>query len=62
MKKTALITGGAGFVGSHLCDYLLRKEMKVTCIDNLITGSLENINHINSSDFIYLNHACTPKG
>jgi dTDP-glucose 4,6-dehydratase len=59
LKKTALITGGAGFIGSHLCDYLLEKDFKVICIDNLITGSLENIKHINSGDFIYLNHDIT---
>ena len=56
MKKTALVTGGAGFIGSHICDYLIEKDFKVICIDNLITGSLENIEHIRSGDFIYLNH------
>lgn len=59
MKKTALITGGAGFIGSHLCDYLLSRDFKVICVDNLITGSLENIKHINSNDFIYINHDIT---
>lgn len=59
MKKTALITGGAGFVGSHLCDYLLNKDFKVICVDNLITGSLENIKHISKGDFIYLNYNIT---
>jgi len=56
LKKTALITGGAGFIGSHLCDYLLNKDFKVICVDNLITGSLENIKHISKGDLIYLNH------
>lgn len=59
MKKTALITGGAGFIGSHLCDYLLKKNFRVICVDNLITGSLENIKHIASVDFIYLSNDIT---
>ena len=59
MKKTALVTGGAGFIGSHICDYLIEKDFKVICIDNLITGSLENIEHIRSGDFIFLNHDIT---
>ncbi len=40
-----LITGGAGFLGSHLCDYLMEKGHDVICIDNLLTGSSENIEH-----------------
>lgn len=44
--KTALITGGAGFVGSHLCDFLLTKNFKVICLDNLLTGSRKNISHL----------------
>ncbi|MEJ2563230.1 MAG: GDP-mannose 4,6-dehydratase, partial [Anaerolineales bacterium] len=40
-----VVTGGAGFIGSHLCDYLLRKGHQVVIIDNLLTGSLENIAH-----------------
>ncbi|MBN1298261.1 MAG: SDR family oxidoreductase [Actinobacteria bacterium] len=59
MKKTALVTGGAGFIGSHICDYLLEKQYRVICMDNLITGSLENIEHIRTGDFIYLNHDIT---
>jgi len=59
LKKTALITGGAGFIGSHLCDYLLNKDFKVICVDNLITGSLENIKHISKGDLIYLNYNIT---
>jgi len=59
LRKTALITGGAGFIGSHLCDYLLDRDFKVICIDNLITGSLKNISHISSGDFIFLNHDIT---
>ena len=42
MKKTVLITGAAGFLGSHLCDYFLSKNYKVLGIDNLITGSLKS--------------------
>ena len=45
VEKT-LITGGAGFLGSHLCDLLLSKGHQVICMDNLITGSLENISHL----------------
>ena len=56
IKKTALVTGGAGFIGSHLCKYLLKKEYRVICIDNLITGSLNNLEDIKSDDFEYINH------
>jgi len=59
MKKTALVTGGAGFIGSHICDYLLDKSFRVICMDNLITGSLENIEHIRGGDFIFINHDVT---
>ena len=49
MKKTVLITGAAGFLGSHLCDYFLYKDYKVLGIDNLITGSLKNLTHLESN-------------
>jgi dTDP-glucose 4,6-dehydratase len=48
---TCLVTGGAGFLGSHLCDELLRRGHRVICVDNLETGSLANISHIRSPDF-----------
>jgi dTDP-glucose 4,6-dehydratase len=48
---TCLVTGGAGFLGSHLCDELLRRGHSVVCVDNLETGSLKNIEHIRSPDF-----------
>jgi dTDP-glucose 4,6-dehydratase len=49
---TSLVTGGAGFLGSHLCDFLVAHGHRVVCVDNLETGSLENIRHIsNGSDF-----------
>ncbi|MCX6136944.1 MAG: SDR family oxidoreductase [Ignavibacteriales bacterium] len=44
--KTDVVTGGAGFLGSHLCERLLAENHTVVCIDNLITGSLENIEHL----------------
>jgi len=49
MKKTVLITGAAGFLGSHLCDFFIKKNYKVIGIDNLITGNLENLSHLNSN-------------
>jgi dTDP-glucose 4,6-dehydratase len=53
---TAVVTGGAGFIGSHLCDYLLAQGFRVVCIDNLETASLKNIEHIRRDDFIFVNH------
>jgi len=58
MPRT-LITGGAGFLGSHVCDYLLEKGHDVVCMDNLITGSIDNINHITSDRFKFINHNVT---
>ncbi len=52
---TCLVTGGAGFLGSHLCDELLRRGHRVICVDNLETGSLANIEHIRSEAFVHLN-------
>jgi dTDP-glucose 4,6-dehydratase len=50
-----LVTGGAGFLGSHLCDELLRRGHRVVCVDNLETGSLANIEHIRAPEFVHLN-------
>jgi dTDP-glucose 4,6-dehydratase len=53
--STCLVTGGAGFLGSHMCDELLRRGHRVICVDNLETGSLANIEHIRSEKFVNLN-------
>jgi dTDP-glucose 4,6-dehydratase len=53
--STCLVTGGAGFLGSHLCDELLVRGHRVICVDNLETGTLANIEHIRSPDFVHLN-------
>src|ERR1700722_15973339 len=52
--STCLVTGGAGFLGSHLCDELLNRGNRVICVDNLETGSLANIEHIRSDKFVHL--------
>ena len=48
MNDTVMVTGGAGFLGSHLCDALLADGNSVVCADNLLTGSVENISHLRS--------------
>ncbi len=53
---TSVVTGGAGFLGSHLCDYLLERGHRVVCIDNLVTGSLVNIEHVRDEAFTFLDH------
>ena len=53
---TCLVTGGAGFLGSHLCDELLARGHRVICVDNFETGSLANIEHIRAPEFAHLHH------
>jgi dTDP-glucose 4,6-dehydratase len=53
---TSLVTGGAGFLGSHLCDRLLVEGHRVICVDNLDTGTLENIEHVRRPEFRFLQH------
>jgi dTDP-glucose 4,6-dehydratase len=53
--STCVVTGGAGFLGSHLCESLLGQGHRVVCIDNLETGSLQNIEHIRDSEFEFRN-------
>lgn len=54
-KKVAVVTGGAGFLGSHLCDRLIGENLKVICLDNLLTGRLENIEHLfGNEDFQFI--------
>jgi dTDP-glucose 4,6-dehydratase len=58
--STAVVTGGAGFLGSHVCDYLLAKGHRIVCVDNLDTGSLQNVEHLRSPDqFVFVNHDVT---
>ena len=57
MKKNALITGGAGFLGSYLCQHLINSGLKVFCLDNLITGSPKNITRLeNNKNFRFIKH------
>ena len=56
---TAVVTGGAGFLGSHLCDHLVARDFRVICVDNLDTGSLQNVEHLRGDDFVFLNHDVT---
>jgi UDP-glucuronate decarboxylase len=58
--KNVLVTGGAGFLGSHLCERLLEQGSKVLCVDNLFTGSITNISHLlKNPNFKFLNHDIT---
>jgi dTDP-glucose 4,6-dehydratase len=54
-----LVTGGAGFIGSHLCDFLLARGADVVCMDSLVTGSLDNIAHIRDPRFLFVKHDVT---
>jgi dTDP-glucose 4,6-dehydratase len=56
---TALVTGGAGFLGSHLCDRLVEDGYRVICVDNLETGSLQNVEHLRGDQFLFMNHDIT---
>ncbi len=55
MPRT-LVTGGAGFLGSHICEYLLLKGHEVVCMDNLLTGDEDNIAHLDGQGFSFINH------
>ena len=57
--STSVVTGGAGFLGSHLCERLLAAGQRVICIDNLDTGTLENIEHLRDGDFEFVQHDIT---
>jgi len=60
MNETIMVTGGAGFLGSHLCDALIGQGHDVLCVDNLFTGSKSNIRHLLSSDrFEFMRHDVT---
>ena len=56
---TAVVTGGAGFLGSHLCEYLLTKGYRVICVDNLESGTLENLEHLRDDGLVFRNHDMT---
>ena len=57
LKKRVLVTGGAGFIGSHLCERLLKEGCEVLCLDNLFTGEFKNIQHlVGQSGFEFIRH------
>ena len=57
LKKRVLVTGGAGFIGSHLCERLLKEGCEVLCLDNLFTGEFKNIQHlVGRSGFEFIRH------
>ena len=58
-KKRVLITGGAGFIGSHFAEFLLDKDFSIICMDNLITGSIDNISSLYNRDFLFIHHDVT---
>jgi dTDP-glucose 4,6-dehydratase len=57
--RTAVVTGGAGFLGSHLCDHLIELGFRVICVDNLDTGSLQNVEHLRGDTFVFINQDVT---
>ncbi len=59
MKKRALVTGAAGFLGSHLSEYLLDQGFSVVGMDNLLTGDVANIAHLTGRDFVFVKHDVT---
>ncbi|MEW6655034.1 MAG: UDP-glucuronic acid decarboxylase family protein [Bacteroidota bacterium] len=60
MKKAAVVTGGAGFLGSHLCDRLISEGISVICLDNFLTGRIENIEHLfGNPNFIFIKQDVT---
>ena len=56
VKKNILVTGGAGFLGSHLCERLIRENCYVICIDNFFTGQKKNILHLINNPFFEFDH------
>ncbi|MCX7767166.1 MAG: SDR family NAD(P)-dependent oxidoreductase, partial [Candidatus Sumerlaeia bacterium] len=56
---TVLVTGGAGFIGSHLCELLLSRGYRVICMDNLSTGSIHNIDHLRDENFRFIKQDVT---
>src|SRR5689334_17479343 len=56
---TAVVTGGAGFLGSHLWAFLVERDFRVICINNLDTGSLHHVQHLSGDDFEFGNHDVT---
>jgi UDP-glucuronate decarboxylase len=60
MRKRVMVTGGAGFLGSHLCDRLIEAGHDVLCVDNLFTGTKDNISHLHSNpSFEFMRHDVT---
>jgi dTDP-glucose 4,6-dehydratase len=57
--KRALVTGGAGFLGSHICEYLLKRGHQVIAMDNLLTGNVANIAHLQGENFHFIKHDVT---
>ncbi len=58
-QKRILVTGGAGFLGSHLCERFLKEGHEVLCLDNLLTGTADNIAHLRSRDFTFIHYDVT---